>query len=75
MGADGDGVHPSPSPIEKFMITSQGIALIAELIAAVLLIAAVAGFSVRRSAPWLVGVAITFTMLIAAVTLLIESST
>jgi hypothetical protein len=74
MGADGDGQDPSPSPIE-IMITSQGIGLIAELIAAVLLIAATAGFAVRRTVPWLVGVAITFTMLIAAVALLIESST
>jgi uncharacterized membrane protein len=57
------------------MITSQGIALIAELIAAVMLIGAVAGFTVARSGPWLVGITITFTMLIAAVTLLIESST
>jgi hypothetical protein len=57
------------------MITSEGMGLIAELIAAVLLIAAVAGFAVRRTGPWLVGVGITFTMLIAAVALLIASST
>jgi hypothetical protein len=56
------------------MITFQGIGLIAELIAAVLLIAAIMGFAVRRTRPWLLGVAITFTMLIAAVTILIESS-
>ena len=37
------------------MITSQGFALIAELIAAALLIAALTGFTVRRSLPWLVG--------------------
>ena len=74
MGADGGGLDPSPSPIE-IMITSQGIGLIAELVAAVLLIAAIAGFAVRRTGPWLVSVAITFTMLIAAVALLIESST
>jgi hypothetical protein len=57
------------------MITSAGIGLIAELIAAVLLIAAVAGFAVRRTRPWLVGIAITGTMLTAAVTLLIAAST
>ena len=57
------------------MITSEGIGLIAELIAAVLLIAAIFGFAVRRTGPWLVGVAITFTMLMAAATILIEAST
>jgi hypothetical protein len=57
------------------MITFQGFGLIAELIAAVLLVAALTGFAVRRTGAWLLGVAITFTMLIAAVTILIESST
>jgi len=57
------------------MITSQGYGLIAELITAVLLIAAVIGFITRRTRPWLVGVAITLALLIMAVTLVIESST
>lgn len=57
------------------MITSEGIGLIVELIAAVLLIAALAGFAVRRTGPWLVGVVIAFTMLIAAVSILIKAST
>jgi hypothetical protein len=57
------------------MITFQGFGLIAELIPAVLLVAALTGFAVRRTGAWLLGVAITFTMLIAAVTILIESST
>jgi hypothetical protein len=38
------------------MITSQGYGLIAELIATALLIAALTGFFVQRSKPWLVGV-------------------
>ena len=64
-----------PRRRSRTMITSQGIGLIAELIAAVLLIAALAGFAVRRTGPWLAGVGIAFTMLIAAVALVIESST
>jgi hypothetical protein len=57
------------------MITSEGFGLIAELITAVLLIAALTGFITRRTRPWLVGVAITFAMLIVAVTIVIETST
>jgi hypothetical protein len=57
------------------MITSQGFGLIAELIAAALLTAALIGFAVERSQPWLVGIAIAFTMLIVAGTILIGSST
>jgi len=49
------------------MITSKGFGLIAELIAAALLIAAIAGLIIRRSQPWLVGV--------VAVTIIINSST
>jgi uncharacterized protein YacL len=75
MGADADGLEPRPRRQPTIMITSEGFGLIAELIAAVLLIAAITGFAVRRTARWLLGVAITFTMLIAAVTILIESST
>ena len=37
------------------MITSQGYGLIAELIAIGLLIAALTGYFVQRSKPWLVG--------------------
>jgi hypothetical protein len=57
------------------MITSEGFGLIAELITAVLLIAALTAFITRRTRAWLVGVAITFAMLIVAVTIVIESST
>jgi uncharacterized membrane protein YccC len=57
------------------MITSQGFGLIAELMAAALLTAALIGFAVERSRPWLVGIAITFTMLIVAATIVTESST
>jgi hypothetical protein len=57
------------------MITSEGFGLIAELLTAVLLIAALTGFVIRQTRPWCVGVAITFAMLIVAVTIVIESST
>jgi hypothetical protein len=57
------------------MITSQGFGLISELIAAVLLSAALAGFTIRRSQPWLVVVAIAFMILMVAVTIVIDSST
>jgi hypothetical protein len=57
------------------MITSQGYGLIAELIAAALLIAALTGLFVQRSKPWLVGVAMAFVILTAAATVVIASST
>ena len=48
------------------MITSQGYGLIAELIAAVLLIAALTGLFVQRSRPWLLGVTVAFVVLTVA---------
>jgi hypothetical protein len=57
------------------MITSQGFGLIAELTAAALLIAALAGLIIRRSQPWLVGVTVALVILIVAVTIIINSST
>jgi hypothetical protein len=57
------------------MITSQGYGLIAELLATALLIAALTGFFVQRSKPWLVGATMAFTILIVAATVLIASST
>ena len=57
------------------MITSQGYGLVAELIATALLIAALSGFFVQRSKPWLVGVTMAFMLLIVAATAVIGSST
>jgi hypothetical protein len=57
------------------MMTSQGFGLIAELFAAVLLAIALTGFTIQRSKPWLLGAAMAFTILIVAVTILIQSST
>jgi hypothetical protein len=41
------------------MVTLQGLALIAELAAAMLLIVALAGFGLSRSKPWLMGSAVS----------------
>jgi hypothetical protein len=57
------------------MITPEGFGLIAELIAAALLLGALTSFIARRTQPWLVGIAIAFLMLIVAVTIVIERST
>jgi hypothetical protein len=57
------------------MMTSQGFGLIAELIAAALLIAALTGLIIRRSQPWLAGATVALVILISAVTIIINSST
>jgi hypothetical protein len=57
------------------MMTSQGIGLIAELIGTALLVVALTGFSIRRSQPWLVGAAVAMTILVVAVTIVVEAST
>jgi hypothetical protein len=57
------------------MLTSQGLSLIVELFAAVLLAAALTGFFVRRSQAWLLGAAIAFVILVAALTVVIDAST
>jgi hypothetical protein len=57
------------------MVTSQGYGLIAELIAIVLLIAALTGFCLQRSKPWLVGVSTAFMILVVAAMVVIASST
>jgi hypothetical protein len=62
-------------PMLRAMITSQGYGLIAELIAAGLLITALTGLFVQRSKPWLVGVMMAFVILTAAATVVIASST
>jgi hypothetical protein len=62
-------------PMLRAMVTSQGYGLMAELIAAALLIAALTGLFVQHSKPWLVGVAIAFVILTAAATVVIASST
>lgn len=56
------------------MVTLQGAALITESIAAICLIAALAGFGIRHSKPWLIGAAAAFAILIVAATVMIELS-
>jgi hypothetical protein len=62
-------------PRLRAMITSQGYGLIAELIAATLLIAALTGLFVQRSKPWLFGVMMAMVILTVAATVVIASST
>jgi multidrug efflux pump subunit AcrB len=57
------------------MITSHEYGLIAELIAAALVIAALTGLFVQRSKPWMIGVTIPFVILTVAATVVIASST
>jgi hypothetical protein len=66
----GDGSNPSP-----LQVTTQGYGLIAELTATVLLIAALTGFFLQRSKPWLISVTAAFMILIVAATVIIASST
>jgi membrane protein YdbS with pleckstrin-like domain len=63
-----------PNAANVRMITSQGYGLIAELIAAALLIAALTGLFVHRSKSWLVGATMAFVILTVAATVVIASS-
>ncbi|MGC1780321.1 MAG: hypothetical protein WBB34_20490 [Xanthobacteraceae bacterium] len=56
------------------MITLQGCALIAELIAGIGLAVALAGFGIIRSKSWLVGSAVAFTVLMLAATVIIDAT-
>ncbi len=47
----------------------------AELIATVLLIAALTGFMIKRSQPWLVSVVVAMVILAIAVILVVEGTT
>jgi hypothetical protein len=57
------------------MITPEGVALIAELIAAAWFIVAVAGFAIYRSKPWFACGATALAALIVVVAVLIDLST
>ncbi len=57
------------------IITSYGVGLIAELIATALLIAALTGFMIKRSQPWLVSVVLATGILVVAVTIVVEATT
>ncbi|MGA8319776.1 MAG: hypothetical protein WBE48_11675 [Xanthobacteraceae bacterium] len=56
------------------MLTIKGAALIAELIAAALLIIALIGFRVRRTTPWLLCAAIAFAMFMITVVVIVDAS-
>jgi 4-hydroxybenzoate polyprenyltransferase len=63
-----------PRPQLYFMLTIKGAALIAELIAAALLIIALIGFRVRRTTPWLLCAAIAFAMFMITVVVIVDAS-
>ena len=56
------------------MIEPEGVALIAELIAATCLVVALLGFSIIRSRIFFVASVAAFTALIVAVTMIVELS-
>jgi len=56
------------------MLTFEGAALLAEVIAAFWLIIAVVGFSVRRSTPWLICAAFAAFALLSAVIMIADGT-
>jgi hypothetical protein len=56
------------------MLTLKGAALIAELIAAACLVVALAGFSTRRTTPWLVCSIVAGAILLTSVAVIIDAS-
>ncbi|HZC56980.1 MAG TPA: hypothetical protein VE396_13210 [Xanthobacteraceae bacterium] len=56
------------------MVTLKGLALIAELIAAAWLAIALAGFRIRRTAPWLICAVVACAMLLTSVAVIIGAS-
>jgi hypothetical protein len=57
------------------MVTAKGLVLIAELIAAVGLVVALAGLAVRRTMPWLICSAVAVTALVMAALFIVDAST
>jgi hypothetical protein len=57
------------------MVTAKVLVLIAELLAAVALVAGLAGFALRRTMPWLLCSAMALTVLIAAALFIVDAST
>jgi len=57
------------------MVTAKGLVLIAELLAAVVLVVGLAGFALHRTMPWLLCSAVAFTVLIAAALFIVDAST
>ena len=55
-------------------LPAQGIALIAQLVAALTLLVTLIGFRVRPSLPWLIGSIVAFVVLMAAVTFVVSST-
>jgi hypothetical protein len=56
------------------MLRFEGAALLAEVIAALWLIIAVAGFRIRGTTPWLIGAAFAAVVLLSAVILIADGT-
>jgi hypothetical protein len=57
------------------MLTFEGVALIAEVLAAAWLIIALIGLSIRRTTPWLFCAGVALVMLMTTVAVLVDTST
>jgi hypothetical protein len=57
------------------MLTFEGVALIAELLAAVWLTVALIGFGARRTTPWLFCAGVALVLLMTTVVVLVDTST
>jgi hypothetical protein len=57
------------------MLTLEGAALMAEVVATALLIVGLVGFRIRRTTPWLACAALAGIMLLSTVMVLIDKST
>ena len=56
------------------MITVEGLALMAQVLAAMALLLALVGFGIRPSPRWLIGSALALAVLLVAATIVIEAS-
>jgi hypothetical protein len=61
-------------PHLRLMLTLEGAALIAEVLAAAWLIVSLLGFGFRRTAPWLLCAAAAFIMLMTTVIVLVDAT-
>ncbi len=57
------------------MVTWEGLALIAELVAAAAFAVALAGLAMRHTKPWLIGSVMAFAALIVVVMFIVDTST
>jgi hypothetical protein len=56
------------------MLTTEGAALIAEVVATAWLVIALVGFNIRRTTPWLVCAAVAALLLLSTVMLIVDAT-